>query len=127
MGKFGGTLAHCDIAGSTDTPDFEVQSGGHRGQLTTEFNAYVDAIRGDTFLKHGDAHFGRTHVVADGSIKESPGGQSKTALIDLRVRNGRIDDILGLFGKAKRAQMSGSVTLQARTEIVPGERPFRRR
>jgi hypothetical protein len=52
VGKFGGTLAHVDIAGSTDTPDFEVQSGGHRVQLTTEFSAYVDAIRGDTFLKH---------------------------------------------------------------------------
>jgi hypothetical protein len=103
VGKFGGTLAHVDIAGSTDTPDFEVQSGGHRVQLTTEFSAHVDAIRGDTFLKHVDAHFGRTHILADGSIKESPGGQSKTALIELRVRNGRIEDIFGLFVKAKRA------------------------
>jgi AsmA-like C-terminal region len=56
--------------------------------------------------------------------RSSPGGQSKTALIDLRVKNGRIEDILGLFVKAKRAPMSGSVTLQARTEIPPGERPF---
>jgi hypothetical protein len=124
VGKFGGMLAHIDIAGSTDTPDFEVRAGGHRVQLTTEFSAYVDATHGDTFLKHVDAHFGRTHVVAEGSIKESLGGQSKTALIDLRVRNGRIEDILGLFAKAKRAPMSGSVTLQARTEIPPGERPF---
>jgi hypothetical protein len=124
VGKFGGMLAHIDISGSTDTPDFEVQSGGHRVQLTTEFSAYVDAIHGDTFLKHVDAHFSRTHVVAEGSIKESPGGQRKTALIDLSVRKGRIEDILGLFVKAKRAPMSGSVTLQARTEIPPGERPF---
>jgi hypothetical protein len=73
VGKFGGRLAHIDIAGSTDTPDFEVQSGGHPVQLTTEFSAYVDATHGDTFLKHVDAHFSRTHVVAEGSIKESPG------------------------------------------------------
>jgi AsmA-like C-terminal region len=123
-GKFGGTLAHIDIAGSTDTPDFEVQSGGHRLPLTTKFSAYVDATNGDTFLKHIDAYFGRTLVVAEGSIKGSPGGQSKTALIDLRVKNGHIEDILGLFVKAKRAPMSGSVTLQARTEIPPGERSF---
>jgi len=32
VGKFGGVLAHINIAGSTDTPDFEVQSGGHRMQ-----------------------------------------------------------------------------------------------
>ena len=124
VGKFGGMLAHIDIAGSTDTPDFEVQSGGHRVPLTTEFSAYVDATHGDTFLKHVDAHFWRTQVVAEGSIKESPGDHSKTALIDLTVRNGRIEDILGLFVKAKRAPMSGSVTLQARTEIPAGERPF---
>ncbi len=124
VGKFGGMLAHIDIAGSTDTPDFEVQSGGHRVHLTTEFSAYVDATQGDTFLKRVDAHFWRTHVVAEGSIAESPGGQGKTALIDLRASNGRIEDILHLFVKADRSPMSGSVTLQVRTEIPPGERPF---
>jgi AsmA-like C-terminal region len=124
VGKFGGVLAHINIAGSTDTPDFEVQSGGHRVQLTTEFSAYVDATRGDTFLKRVDAHFSRTHVVAEGSIAESPGGQGKTALIDLRASDGRIEDIPRLFVKADQPPMSGSVTLQAKTEIPPGERPF---
>jgi hypothetical protein len=124
VGKFGGVLAHINIAGSTDTPDFEVQSGGHRVQLTTDFSAYVDATRGDTFLKRVDAHFWRTHIVAEGSIAESPGGQGKTALIDMRASNGRIEDILRLFVKADRPPMSGSVTLQAKTEIPPGERPF---
>jgi hypothetical protein len=124
VGKFDGMLAHINIAGSTDTPDFDVQSGGHRVQLTTEFSAYVDATRGDTFLKRVDAHFWRTHVVAEGSIAESPDGQSKTALIDLKTSNGRIEDILRLFVKAERSPMSGSVTLQARMEIPPGERPF---
>jgi hypothetical protein len=124
VGKFGGVLAHIEIAGSTDTPNFEVQSGGHRVQLTTEFSAYIDATRGDTFLKRVDAHFWRTHIVAEGSIAESPNRQSKTALIDLSVSNGRIEDILRLFVKADRPPMSGSVTLQARAEIPPGERPF---
>jgi hypothetical protein len=124
VGKFGGVLAHIDIAGSTDTPDFEVQSGGHRVQLTTEFSAYVDAIHGDTFLKRVDAHFGRTHVVAQGSIAGSSGGPGKTALIDLNATDGRIEDILRLFVKADRPPLSGSVTLQARTEIPPGDRPF---
>jgi hypothetical protein len=93
-------------------------------QLTTEFSAYVDATGGDTFLKRVDAHFWRTHVVAQGSIAESSGGQGKTALINLSVSNGRIEDLLRLFVKADRPPMSGSVTLQAKTEIPPGERPF---
>jgi hypothetical protein len=124
VGKFSGVLTHIEIAGSTDTPDFEVKSGGHRMRLTTEFSAYVDATRGDTFLKRVDAHFWRTHVVAEGSIAGSSGGPGKTALIDLSVSNGRIEDILRLFVKADRPPMSGTVTLQARTELPPGERPF---
>jgi hypothetical protein len=123
-GKFSGVLAHIDIAGSTATPDFAVQSGGHRVQLTTEFSAYVDATRGDTFLKRVDAHFWRTHVVAQGSIAGSSGAPGKTALIDLNATDGRIEDILRLFVKADRPPMSGSVTLHAKTEIPPGERPF---
>jgi hypothetical protein len=123
-GKFGGKLAHIDISGTTDTPDFEVKSSGHPVRLTTQFSAYVDATRGDTFLKQVDANFRKTHLVAQGSIASSPGGKGKTALIDLRARNARIQDVLLLFVEANRAPMSGSVTLQARAEIPPGPEGF---
>ncbi len=123
-GKFGGTLGHMDISGTTDTPDFEVKSGGHPVQLTAEFSAYVDGIHGDTFLKRVDAHFRKTHVVAGGSIARSASGKEKTALIDLSAENARIEDILGLFVEKKRAPMSGAVTLRAKAEIPSGDRPF---
>jgi AsmA-like C-terminal region len=123
-GKFSGVLRHIDIAGTTDTPDFEVQSGGHRVQLIADFNAYVDATHGDTFLKHVDAHFGRTHVVADGSIAKSAAGKGKTALIDLHASDGRIEDMLMLFVSGNKAPMSGKVSMDAKVEIPPGERPF---
>ncbi|PYX58337.1 MAG: hypothetical protein DMG76_09330 [Acidobacteria bacterium] len=35
-GKFGGTLGHIDISGTTNTPDFEVKSGKHPVKLITE-------------------------------------------------------------------------------------------
>jgi hypothetical protein len=123
-GNFGGTLGHIDISGTTDTPDFEVKSGGHPVQLITEFSAYVDGIHGDTFLKRVDAHFRKTHVMAGGSIAKSAHGKGKTALIDLSAENGRIEDILGLFVEKKRAPMSGAVTLRAKVEIPSGDRPF---
>jgi len=123
-GKFAGKLAHIDLSGTTDTPDFEVKSSGHAVRLTTQFSAYVDATRGDTFLKQVDANFWKTHLVAQGSIASTPGGKGKTALIDLRARNARIQDVLLLFVKATRAPMSGSVTLQARAEIPPGPEGF---
>ena len=82
-GKFGGTLGHIDISGTTGTLDFEVKSGKHPVKLITEFSAYVDGARGDTFLKRVNAYFLKTHIVAEGSIAKSPNGQGKTALIDL--------------------------------------------
>jgi hypothetical protein len=111
-GKFEGKLAHIDIAGKTDTPDFEVKSGGHPMRLTSEFSAYVDATRGDTFLQRVTADFWKTHVAAKGSIATSSDGQGKTALIDLNLSH------------ANHAPMSGSVTLQAKAEIPSGDESF---
>lgn len=126
-GKFEGKLAHIDISGATDTPDFEVKSSGHAVRLTTEFSAYVDATRGDTFLKHVDADFWKTHVVAQGSIATSPDGKGKTALIDLRTSNAHIQDILLLFVQSNHAPMSGSVTLLVRAELPSGQQEFLKR
>jgi hypothetical protein len=124
QGKFGGVLKHIDISGSTDVPDFKVRSGHHPVHLMTEFSAYVDGTDGDTYLKRLDAHFSRTQVVAEGSIARIPGRKGKTALIDLRVQQGRIEDILGLFVKAPRAPMSGPVGVKASVEIPPGSERF---
>jgi hypothetical protein len=124
LGKFSGNLNHIDISGTTDTPDFELESGKHRVQLKSQFSAYVDATHGDTFLKRVDVHFRKTHVIVHGSIAKSPNGKSKTALLDLSTENGRIEDVLGLFVEAPRAPMSGPVTLSAKVKIPPGDRPF---
>jgi len=123
VGNFGGKLGHIDISGTTDTPDFEVTSG-HPVRLRTEFSAYVDGINGDTFLNRVDAHFRKTHVVAQGSVAKSRDGQGKTALLSLVSDSGRIEDILGLFVKAPRSPMSGAVELRANVEIPSGELRF---
>lgn len=123
-GKFGGTLSHIDISGKTDTPDFEVRSGGHPVRLTTEFSAYVDAIHGDTFLDRVDADFWETHLIAKGSIAKAPNAKGKTALIDLSARDARIEDILRLFVSENRPPMSGTVALEGRAEIPPGKQEF---
>ncbi|HEY3975433.1 MAG TPA: AsmA-like C-terminal region-containing protein [Candidatus Sulfotelmatobacter sp.] len=126
-GKFSGKLQHIDISGTTDTPDFTVESGHHPVRLKTEFSAYVDATHGDTFLNRVDAHFRKTHVVAQGSIAKSAHGKGKTALIDLTADQGRIEDILGLFVQAPRSPMSGEVTLRAKVQIPSGPQPFLRK
>jgi len=123
-GKFDGVFKHIDIHGTTDTPDFEITSGGHKVKLTTKFDAYVDVTRGDTFLNRVEAKFRRTLVIATGSIAGSQGQDGKSAKLRLSTRNGRIEDILGLFVTAPHSPMSGAVSLAARAEIPPGDRPF---
>ncbi len=123
-GEFGGNLGHIDISGTTDTPNFEVTMGGHPVHLTTEFRAYVDATRGDTFLNRVDARFRKTHVVAKGSVAKLEKDRGKTARIELGTNSGRIEDLLGLFVKKERAPMSGAVSLKASVEIPPGDEPF---
>ncbi|MGB7600734.1 MAG: hypothetical protein WBM24_10550 [Candidatus Sulfotelmatobacter sp.] len=123
-GEFEGKLAHIDISGHTDTPDFEVTSGRHPVDLATKFSAYVDATHGNTYLKQVDGDFWNTHVSARGSVATSPDREGKTALIDLQSRSARIDDLLLLFVQAKRAPMSGDVTFQAHAELPPGEQKF---
>jgi len=123
-GKFGGNLGHIDISGTTDTPDFEVTSGRHPVPLKAEFTAYVDAIHGDTFLKRVDARFRHTQIVASGSIAKSAAGPGKTALIEVSDNNGRIEDLMGLFVEKNRPPMSGAITMRAKVEIPPGDRPF---
>ena len=123
-GKYGGVLKHIDITGTTDVPDFEVESGGHKVKLMTQFNAFVDAVHGDTFLKHVDGQFGRTNLIVEGSVAGAKDRKGKSAQLDLTARQGRIEDILGLFVKERRAPMSGAVAFKARAEIPPGNEPF---
>jgi AsmA-like protein len=123
-GKYGGVLKHIDIAGITDVPDFEVRSGRREVKLVTQFDAFVDAIHGDTFLKRVDAHFGRTDLIVEGRVAGTKERKGKSALVDLTSRQGRIEDILGLFVKDRRAPMSGTVAFKAKAEIPPGKEPF---
>lgn len=122
-GKFDGLLQHVNISGTTDTPDFSVQSSGNTVKVKADFDAYVDAIHGDTFLKRVGAHFGRTAVIAEGSIAGTHGRKGKSADLQLTVHQGRIEDILGLFVTG-RSPMSGPVSLRTHAELPPGDRPF---
>ena len=124
VGKFSGKLEHIDIAGTTDTPDFEVKSGKHRMPLKTEFSAYVNATNGDTFLNRVEARIRKTRVLVHGSIAKSSDGKGKTALLEVASPNGRIEDILGLFVEAPRSPMSGPLSLRAKVEIPHSEKPF---
>ncbi len=123
-GKYSGTLKHINVEGTTDVPDFEVTSGGNKVGLATQFRAYVDALHGDTYLKRVDARFGHSHIVAEGSVAGAKGEKGKVALLNLTARQGRIEDVLGLFTSERRSPMSGAIALVAKVQIPSGKDPF---
>lgn len=125
-GKFRGTLKHLDISGTTDVPDFVVKSGGHKIHLVTNFDAYEDARRGDTFLKRVDAHFGDTELIVQGSIAAVRGRPGKLTQLAFEAPQGRIQDVLGLF-VTHRPPMSGTTAMKAQVEIPPGTDSFLKR
>jgi len=127
QGKFDGVLKHIKISGSTDTPDFRVTSSTHRVRLQSHFDAYVDAMHGDTFLNQVEARFGRTTIMADGSVAGTQGGKGKVAKLRLSSKHGRIEDLLGLFITDPKSPMSGDASLIARAELPGGDEPFLKR
>jgi len=126
-GKFDGVLQQVNVSGTTDVPDFEVSTGGHKVRLDTKFDAYVDATHGDTFLKRVEAHWGRTTLLAHGKVAKFDAHKGKFTDMQLTVPSGRIEDILGLFVSEPRSPMSGETSLQAHAELPPGDERFLKR
>lgn len=123
QGQFYGPLEHLNVNGSTVVPDFEITSSGNKVKLETRFNAYVDAMNGDTFLEHVEAHFGRTNLVAEGGIAHFPGHQGKFTKVRLTVKKGRIEDVLGLFVTGT-SPLSGPASLEAQARVPPDVSQF---
>jgi hypothetical protein len=123
-GKFEGVLKRINVSGTTNTPDFVVTSSGNKHSLSTKFDAYVDATRGDTYLSQVEAHIGRTTLLARGSIAGTKEGKGKVANLHFTSRHGRIEDILGMFVSAPRSPMSGDLKFVADSQFARSDRPF---
>jgi hypothetical protein len=126
QGNFGSTLKQLSVTGATRTPDFRVKDSGNTFNLTTKFDAYVNGLNGDTFLKSVEAHFGHTTLMARGSVAKAEAGKGKFTKIQFSADHGRIEDVLGLF-TSERAPMSGEIAFRATAELPPGDQPFLRK
>ncbi|HYP13758.1 MAG TPA: AsmA-like C-terminal region-containing protein [Bryobacteraceae bacterium] len=122
-GKFTGALERLDVRGTTDTPDFRLDSSGNRVPLKTEFHAIVDGTSGDTLLEPVKAQLGSTWLYCQGGVTGKQGVKGKTVDLNVSVTRGKIDDILRLAVRSKPA-MSGAMTMRARLVIPPGKRPI---
>ncbi len=122
-GEFSGTLEKLNLAGMTDTPDFEVKESGHQFHLSTQFRGSLDMRNGDLVLPSLEARLGSTNLLAHGSVS----GKPKTVTLDVTHGQGEIQDLILLFSDAKTAPVVGPVVFQAHAVLPAEHRPFKER
>lgn len=119
-GEFSGHLEEIDVRGKTSTPDFSIDVGGTPMPLETTFHAVVDGTNGNTYLKQVDGKLGETALSASGAIETQEGVKGRTVKLDVKILDGRIQDVLKLAVRAKQPVMLGRIALQAALLIPPG-------
>ncbi len=126
-GAFRGSFRDLQVGGAAEVPDFEAANSGHKFHLRGHFHARVNVTDGDVSLEQAAVLLGDTTVVARGRIAPAQTGQRKTAGLDLNVQNGRIEDVLLLFVKDRRAPLMGITSFRVRFTLPPGQGAFLRK
>lgn len=123
-GRFGGTLGRIDVEGKTETPNFEVTNSGHRFPLSTQFQATVDGTNGDVRLDRVEARTDKTVFLVQGGVTRRPPETRRLTSLDVRIPDGRIEDIFYPFIKAPQSPIAGPVNLLAHVELNSGRERF---
>ena len=118
-GSFKGLLNRIEVDGTTDTPDFSLDTAKHPVPLHTAFHALVDGTSGDTYLKPVTAELGKSHFSTAGSVVNIK-GQGHRIELDINVPGGRLEDFLQLAVKTEPPLMKGVVSTKAKLVLPPG-------
>jgi hypothetical protein len=119
-GNYQGALGHIEAAGHTDVPNFMVTLAGNPVHLVTDYQAVIDGTSGNTYLQPVTAKFGRSTIVANGSVEGKQGVAGKTVSLDAVVREGRLEDMLLLGVHASTPPLSGIISFHSKIVIPPG-------
>jgi hypothetical protein len=120
VGEFGGQLNKIVVDGTTETPNFSLDTANHPVQLHTKFHAIVDGTSGDTYLQPVQARLGSSNFSCSGAVMNVKGIGH---IIDLNVNvpNGQIQDFLKLAVKTTPVVMTGQLQMKTKLHIRPGK------
>jgi hypothetical protein len=118
QGKFDGTLARLKSEGSVEVKGFHIAGAAQTVHLSSQFQADVDAVNGNTSISDVRGAFLRTIVFSKGTVEE------KTAAFEFNVSEGRIEDFLRIFCEFPRPAMTGRISLHAKAELPSGSAKF---
>jgi len=118
-GEFSGQLDRIVVDGTTETPDFWLDTAKHKVPLHTKFHAMVDGMNGDTYLQPVEAKLGESQFSCSGSVVSIKGLGHKIDL-NVDVPDGRIQDFLELGVKTQPVVMTGRLGMKTKLHISPG-------
>ena len=121
-GVFDGQLDKISVKGETQTPDFHLDISRQPVALSTTFEAVVDGTDGDTYLNVVHAKFLQTTIVAKGDVTGIKGVKGRSVKLNVRIEDGRIEDLLRLAVKGETPLIVGRVSLETDFHLPPGDR-----
>jgi len=122
-GDYSGVLHNIVVDGTTDTPDFQLDRGGQKVHLTTQFHAIVDGTNGNTYLQPVNAHFLDSDLVTKGEVAGQPGQHGKTIVLDVDIQHAHVQDVLALASKSETPALTGKLEMKAKLTLPPGDLP----
>lgn len=120
VGNYTGALNDIVVDGTTDVPNFQLDSGGQEVHLTTQFHAVVDGTNGNTYLQPVKAHFLNSDIVTRGQVAGEKGKKGKTIALDVDLSKAYVQDMLALAAKGS-PMLTGALALQAKLLLPPGK------
>jgi hypothetical protein len=118
-GSFSGQLNKIVVDGTTETPNFSLDTADHPMALHTKFHAIVDGTNGDTYLQPVEARLGGSDFSCSGSVVNVK-GKGHIIDLDVNVPDGRIQDFLELAVKTTPVVMTGRLGMKTKLHIRPG-------
>jgi hypothetical protein len=126
-GNYDGVLSSINVHGETDTPDFGLALSGNTVDLRTEFEALVDGVNGDTFLRPVTAQLLSSTVVAKGGVARTAGRPGRTVMLDINASPAKLQDLLRLAIKSSQPPITGNLRIEAKLDLPPGDEDVTRR
>jgi hypothetical protein len=120
VGEFNGQLNKIVVDGTTETPDFSLDTANNKMPLHTQFHAVVDGTSGDTYLEPVSAKLRNSAFTARGKVINIKGRGHRIDL-DVDVPDAQLRDFLELAVNTKPTAMTGSISTKMKLLIPPGK------
>ena len=126
VGDFAGLLNRIEVDGTTDTPNFSLDTANLPVPLQTRFHAIVDGMSGDTYLQPVAARLGSSSFTCSGAVVNVK-GKGHFIDLDVDIPQGQIADFLRLAVKTRPTVLTGTVTTKMKLHVAPGKQSVTRK